>query len=132
MSQRIRRLTAQQYATEFNRPLSLVKSWMQPSRNVLMMFDQSDIDRSSPRNPLIICCPPDALGRNERPKKIFRKSVHKAGGALPMVVMPSEGSASFGVAHPPSQNVLGDVPFDMVGREGMTQALQVNGLQAQR
>lgn len=127
-----RLLTPEEYAVEFNRPLTLVRNWMQPSRKSVSKFHPEDIDRSSPRNPRIVVVPPDARGKNERPRIIDtpRRSVHPARGAFPVKVKPSKSGAAWGVAQPMRQNVLGDSALNVVGGECMAQALQVNGRKA--
>jgi hypothetical protein len=125
-------MSPQHYAEHVGIPASTVDDWIQGRGAVL--FDPRDLREIHGRLKLIAVQAPNGAGLGARPRFIpnpaykyerKRKSVHEAGRARPVEVVPIEGPGVPGVAHPAPQDVQGDAALGVVGGEGMAEALEV-------
>lgn len=133
-------LSPEGYAKHAVIPISTV--WDIINGRASVLFDPRDIRPVHGRLWLIAVNGPNAAGKGARPQFIpnpaytyKRKrplkgaragSVHVAGGAAPVEVVPQEDGGAWRVAHPAGEHVDGDVPLGVVGREGMAEGLQVH------
>lgn len=120
------------YAKHATIPETQVQDWIQGRGAVLI--DPRDLREVHGRLKLIAVQAPNGAGLGARPRFVpnpaykyerKRKSVHEAGGAGPVQVVPIERAGVPGVAHPAAQHVQGDAALGVVGGEGMPEAFQV-------
>lgn len=126
------------YAAHIGIDPETVQEWIQGRGAVL--FHPLDIREVHGKLKLIAVQAPNAAGQGARPRFIpnpaytyIRKrkpSVHEAGGARPVEVVPVQGAGAPGVAHPAPENVEGNSALGVVGREGMSKAFKVSNRKA--
>lgn len=119
------------YAKHATIPESQVQDWIQGRGAVL--FDPRDLREVHGRLKLIAVQAPNGAGLGARPRFVpnpaykyqRKKSVHEAGRAGAVEVVPIEGAGVPGMAHPAPQDVQGDAALGVVGGEGVSQAFEV-------
>lgn len=120
------------YANHAGIKVSMVEDWIQGSGSIL--FDPRDIRQIHGRLTLIAVQAPNASGQGARPRFIpnpaykyerKRKSIHESRGAGPVKVVPVQGAGIQSVSHPTTQDVQWNAALGVVGREGVSEALEV-------